>query len=303
MAEILPADGPRRRRLYEIVFHADDPVAKTFDVFLMVAIVASVAVVMLESVTWIEGRYASALRIAEWVFTALFTVEYLTRLAIVKTKRAYAFSFFGIVDFLSVIPTYLSLLLPGAQALLVVRILRVLRVFRVLKLASYLDEAETLSRALLSSRRKILVFVFAVLTVVTVMGSLMYLVEGGENGFDSIPRSVYWAVVTLTTVGYGDISPTTGLGQAVALVIMVMGYGIIAVPTGIVTVELNRERRLTEAARRFSECPVCGLEHHDADARFCKRCGECILREPPPALATRTDEAREEARAVAEATD
>lgn len=301
MADLHPAPGALRKRLYEIVFHADDPAGKAFDVVLIVAIVASVAVVMLESVAWIEERFFFPLRVAEWLFTVVFTVEYVLRLAIVKQKRAYALSFFGLVDFLSVIPTYLSLIVPGAQALLVVRILRVLRIFRVLKLAHYLNEAETLSRALVASRRKIAVFIFAVLTVVTVMGSLMYLVEGQENGFDSIPRSVYWAVVTLTTVGYGDISPATGLGQTIALVIMVMGYGIIAVPTGIVTVELNRERQAAEMARRLSECPVCGLEEHDYDARFCKRCGECLLRVPDPSLAQRSEDARDTARTVAQA--
>ena len=195
------------------------------------------------------------------------------------------------MDLLSVLPTYVSLFVPGAQALLVVRILRVLRIFRVLKLAHYVSEAETLTRALSASRRKILVFVFAVLTLVTVMGSMMYVIEGGENGFDSIPRSVYWAVVTLTTVGYGDISPATPLGQALALVIMVMGYGIIAVPTGIVTVELNREKEQRQALRRHESCPVCGLEDHDADARYCKRCGAGLLKDPPPAMVARTERA------------
>lgn len=303
MAEIEPASGPLRQRLYHIVFLSDDPPGKAFDVVLIVAIVASVTVVMLESVASIEARFAGPLRAAEWFFTALFTIEYLVRLSIVKRQRDYALSFFGLVDFLSVVPTYLSLLIPGAQALLVVRILRVLRIFRVLKLAHYLNEAETLSRALVASRRKIAVFIFVVLTIVTVMGSLMYVVEGGENGFDSIPRSVYWAVVTLTTVGYGDISPVTPLGQAVALMIMIMGYGIIAVPTGIVTVELNRERQSEEAARRHAECPVCGLGSHDSDARFCKRCGECLLKDPDPTLRSRTDEARDTARSVAPPTN
>ena len=294
MPELAPADGPLHKRLYEIVFHADDPVAKTFDVALMVAIVASVVVVMLESVGPIEARYAGPLRTAEWCFTALFTAEYLLRLAIVKVKRDYALSFFGVVDFLSVIPTYLSLFIPGAQALLVVRILRVLRIFRVLKLASYVDEAEMLGRALAASKRKILVFVFVVMTLVTVMGSMMYLIEGGENGFASIPDSIYWAVVTLSTVGYGDISPVTAVGKALAVVIILMGYGIIAVPTGIVTVELGREIASGARRRQYLACPCCGLDEHDADARFCKRCGDSILRpeakaeemgiEPPPAL-------------------
>ena len=286
MAVIRPAEGRLRRRLYEIVFHAEDPVAKAFDEILIVAILASVGVVMLESVGSVQARYPTALRAAEWAFTVLFTVEYAVRLWVCSNRRAYALSFFGVVDLLSVVPTYISLFVPGAQALLIVRILRVLRVFRVLKLAHYIGEADQLGRALVASRRKILVFIFVVLVVVTVMGSLMYVVEGGDNGFDSIPRSVYWAVVTLTTVGYGDISPATPLGQAVALVIMVMGYGIIAVPTGIVTVELNRETRAQ--ARRV--CPTCLRTGHDADARFCKVCGTGLADGegppgPPPAAA------------------
>ena len=277
--EILPARGPTRERLYHIVFESHTPPARAFDVALIVAILASVGVVMLDSVEALREHYYGVFIAVEWFFTVLFTVEYLVRLAIVRHPVRYARSFFGVVDLLSILPTYISLIVPGAQVLLSVRILRVLRVFRVLKLANYLDEAEQLNRALSASKRKILVFIFAVLTIVTVMGSMMYLIEGGENGFTSIPRSVYWAVVTLTTVGYGDISPVTALGQAVALVIMIMGYGIIAVPTGIVTVEMNRERAAAEAARRFDACPQCGLEEHDADARFCKRCGAPVLKE------------------------
>ena len=294
-----PADGPVRRRLFEIVFHAEDPVAKAFDLVLIVAILTSVLVVMLESIDSISARYGPQLVTAEWVFTALFTVEYVTRLAVVRQPLRYARSFYGVIDVFSILPTFLSLVVPGAQALLSVRILRALRVFRVLKLANYLDESSQLGRALVASRRKILVFIFVVLTIVTVMGSAMYLIEGGQNGFTSIPQSVYWAVVTLSTVGFGDIYPVTALGKAVATVIILMGYGIIAVPTGIVTVELANERNAGRRAARYDECPVCGLDEHDADARFCKRCGECLLREPPPSLAGRAEEVRGEARAVA----
>ena len=294
-----PASGPVRRRLFEIVFHADDPVSKTFDVVLIVAILTSVLVVMLESVDSFRVDYGSALVTAEWCFTALFTVEYAVRLWVVRRPLRYARSFFGVIDLFSILPTFLSLVFPGAQALLSVRILRALRVFRVLKLANYLDESSQLGRALLASRRKILVFIFAVMTIVTVMGSAMYLIEGGENGFTSIPQSVYWAVVTLSTVGFGDIYPVTPVGKAVATVIILMGYGIIAVPTGIVTVELANEIAAHRRANRYAECPVCGLEDHDIDARFCKRCGECLLREPPPSLSGRTEEVRDEARAVA----
>ena len=275
-----------RRRMFEIVFHADDPVAKAFDVALIVAILASVVVVMLESVEVFQAQYARELLVIEWAFTILFTAEYAVRLWSVRQPLRYARSFFGVVDLLAILPTYLSLLIPGAQVLLTVRILRALRVFRVLKLANYLDEADQLRRALGASKRKILVFIFVILTLVTVMGSMMYLIEGGENGFTSIPQSVYWAVVTLSTVGFGDIYPVTPLGKALATVIIVMGYGIIAVPTGIVTAELTRETFQPGApaaalgdkiAVQLDACPQCGLVEHDADARFCKRCGEPVV--------------------------
>ena len=283
-SKLEPAPGPRRRRLFEIVFHADDRPARLFDVVLIGAILASVGVVMLDSVESVQIDYFRAFYIAEWFFTLLFTAEYLLRLWVVRRPARYALSFFGLVDLVSILPTYVSLFVPGAQVLLSVRILRVLRIFRVLKLANYLDEANTLGRALAASRRKILVFIFVVLTLVTVMGSMMYLVEGGENGFDSIPRSVYWAVVTVTTVGYGDISPVTPLGQALALLLMIMGYGIIAVPTGIVTVELNRDRE----RRRYEECPRCHLREHVADANYCRQCGEHLHRGPDSAASAGT---------------
>ena len=280
--EIAPHAGPLRSRIYRVVFLADTPAGRAFDVVLIGAILASVGVVMLDSVEPVHERYRDAFLTAEWFFTVLFTVEYAVRLAVVRRPGRYARSFYGVVDLLSILPTYVSLIVPGAVVLLSVRILRVLRVFRVLKLANYLDEADQLSRALSASRRKIAVFIFVVLTLVTVMGSMMYLIEGGENGFDSIPRSVYWAVVTLTTVGYGDISPATPLGQALALVLMVMGYGIIAVPTGIVTVEMNRERQAALASRRLDACPACGLEGHAPDARFCRRCGGRLTQDAAP---------------------
>ena len=282
-----------RRRLFEIVFHADDPAGKAFDVVLIIAILTSVVVVMLESVDAIQSQYESALIVAEWVFTVLFTIEYALRLAVVQRPARYARSFFGVVDLLAILPTYISLVVPGAQVLLTVRILRALRVFRVLKLANYLDEADQLRRALSASKRKILVFIFVILTLVTVMGSMMYLIEGGENGFTSIPQSVYWAVVTLSTVGFGDIYPVTPLGKALATVIIVMGYGIIAVPTGIVTVELGREREAAQAAAlagrlgeaiavQLDRCPNCGLVEHDADARYCKWCAAPIVVQARP---------------------
>ncbi|MEM1116264.1 MAG: ion transporter [Bacteroidota bacterium] len=282
------AGSPLRRRLFEIIFRSDPGAGRAFDLVLIVAIVASVGVVMLDSVESIRAAYARQLIAAEWFFTGVFTVEYVVRLWVVRQPLRYARSFFGVVDLLSVLPTYISLLVPGAQVLLSVRILRTLRIFRVLKLASYLDEADQLGRALAASRRKILVFVFAVLTIVTVMGSAMYLIENGENGFTSIPQSVYWAVVTLATVGYGDIYPVTALGKGLATVIIIMGYGIIAVPTGIVTAEMTREQATRGAsvaaeaavARQLAQCPRCGMVEHDADARFCKLCGEPITLAP-----------------------
>ncbi len=275
MPEFVPAAGRRRRRIYDVVFLSDTPAGRTFDLVLIAAIVASVAVVMLDSVATVHAQHAQAFLVAEWGFTILFSIEYALRLAVVARPVRYARSFYGLVDLASVLPTFVSLVVPGAQVLLVVRILRVLRIFRILKLATYLTEAETLGRALASSRRKILVFVTAVLTLVTVVGALMYVIESRlpNSGFTSIPVSVYWAVVTLTTVGYGDISPQSPIGQALALVLMIMGYGIIAVPTGIVTVELNRSAQQSAAFGADGRtCASCGLQM-DADARFCKRCG------------------------------
>jgi voltage-gated potassium channel len=260
-----------RARTAEIIFGHDTWGGKAFDVALIVAILLSVLVVMLETVAELRERHGELLRAAEWFFTLLFTAEYLVRLWCTDQPLRYARSFFGVVDLVSVLPTYLSAFLPGTQALLTVRALRLLRIFRVLKLGQYTSEASHLGQALARSRQKITVFLAVVATLVLVLGSLMYLIEGPENGFTSIPRSVYWAVVTLTTVGYGDITPHTVSGQVLATVVMILGYGIIAVPTGIVTVELSRADG-SPASRRA--CPRCGLAPHDADARHCKRCGE-----------------------------
>jgi len=268
-----PESGDWRERWHVIIFESDTPAGRWFDVWLLIAIALSVGVVMLESVQAIDGAHGDALRLAEWGFTILFTVEYAVRLMVVRRPMGYALSFFGIVDLLAIAPTYASLLLPGAQALAVVRTLRLLRVFRILKLVHYLQEMEVLSRALRQSRRKIAVFIATVLTAVSVLGSLMYLVEGAANGFTSIPMSVYWAIVTLTTVGYGDVSPQTPLGQLLASVIMILGYGIIAVPTGVVTLEMQRA-----AAEPVSgqACRTCAAEAVSADARFCHRCGAAL---------------------------
>lgn len=259
-----------RGKLYKIIFEHDTPAGKSFDVLLILSIIASVIAVMLDSVRSIRTEHGDILYAVEWVFTVLFTIEYVLRLVCTRHPAKYAKSMFGIVDFLSIIPTYLNMLLPGSRYLLVIRVIRILRVFRVLKLVRYLSEADLLMQALKASRRKITVFLFTVLTLVIVFGSLMYLIEGEENGFTSIPRSVYWAVVTLTTVGYGDISPKTGLGQVLASVIMILGYGIIAVPTGIVTVELSRARFKEETPRR---CNSCGHVGHDREAAYCLSCG------------------------------
>lgn len=259
-----------RQRVYRIIFEHDTPPGKAFDVALIVAIVASVIVVMLESVATIRLQYGNVLRVTEWVFTALFTIEYSFRLWCAPRPGRYARSFFGVVDLVAILPTYLSLVLPGGQALLSVRALRLLRVFRVLKLAHYVKESRVLMRALRQSREKITVFVAAVLTLVVIMGSLMYLIEGAANGFTSIPRAVYWAIVTLTTVGYGDIAPQTNSGQALAALIMIMGYAIIAVPTGIITVELGNVARGQSSGK---VCPNCGAIGHENDAEYCRKCG------------------------------
>ncbi len=281
MVEKAPRRAPNpqsgwRFKLHEIIFEADTVLGRGFDLALILAIISSVLVVMLESVVEFRLAYGGALRVAEWVFTIAFTVEYVLRLACVRRPMAYATSFFGIIDLLAVLPTFLSLLLPGAQFMLVIRLLRILRVFRVLKLARFTDAGASLMDSLRSSRHKIVVFVFAVMTLVVVLGSLMYLIEGAENGFTSIPRSIYWAVVTLTTVGYGDIAPQTTLGQTLAACIMIMGYGIIAVPTGIVTAELVRSESARVAHDSCQACMDCSAEGHRMDASHCYHCGESL---------------------------
>lgn len=260
-----------RNFLHKIIFEAETPAGKIFDMLLIVCIIASIIVVMVDSVSRWHQSFGQLLLVAEWAFTVLFTIEYLLRLITTGRPLKYATSFFGIVDLLAIIPTYLTLFLSGTQYLLVVRVLRILRVFRVLKLVKYLNEANYLLAALRSSGRKIAVFLFAVATLVIIFGSLMYVIEGEANGFTSIPRSIYWAIVTLTTVGYGDISPHTDLGQALASIIMIMGYGIIAVPTGIVTVGLSRAAERT--AISTTSCPECSSEGHTPNALFCKDCG------------------------------
>jgi len=259
-----------RERLHAVIFEADTPAGKAFDLVLMVAIVLSVVAVVLESVTEIRERYLVWLRVAEWTFTLLFTVEYVVRLAAVRKPLGYARSFFGVVDLLSIIPTYLSLFVAGAQSLIVIRSLRLLRVFRVLKVARYLGELDSLVAAVKATRAKITVFLLTVLTLVLIMGTAMYVVEGETNGFDSIPRGVYWAIVTVTTVGYGDIAPRSVLGQIIAAAAMIVGYSLIIIPTGIFSVELVQATRRQISTQ---SCPECTREGHDVDAAFCKHCG------------------------------
>jgi len=270
--ETRPEEGIRAR-LHEVIFEADTRAGRIFDLALIVLILASVFVVMIDSVGEIHAVYGPLLRQVEWGFTLVFTFEYALRLFSVRRPLAYARSFFGVVDLLAILPTYVSLLFPGGEFLLVIRLLRVLRVFRVLKLAEYFQASQIIVAALRASRVKIGVFLFAVCTLAVVMGALMYLIEGPENGFTSIPKSVYWTVVTLTTVGFGDITPKTVLGQMIATGIMILGYGIIAVPTGIVTVEMANLSRKSMSTRA---CTDCGAEGHDEDARHCKYCGTAL---------------------------
>lgn len=266
---------PSKKRLAHIVFESDDRASKGFDLALLVFILLSVIVVILDSVQNIHDNFGFALYWMEWFFTIIFSIEYFLRIWLGNNKSGYVLSFYGIVDFLAILPTYLSLFLFQTQYLTVIRALRFLRILRILKLPEYIQEASLLTEALKHSRTKIQIFVGSVLTVVLVMGSVMYIIEGPESGFTSIPRSMYWAIVTLTTVGYGDIAPITDFGQFMAAIIMLLGYAIIAVPTGIVTSELVSARE-TEAKKMHPNlkiCSACDLMKHSSDAIFCKRCG------------------------------
>lgn len=275
MAEQNRTRSEWRTRLQEIIFEADTPAGKIFDIVLLLCIVLSVTAALLESVTAISVPYGLLLLSVEWVFTILFTIEYILRLISVGRPMRYATSFYGIVDLLAIVPTYLSIFVAGTQSLIVIRALRLLRIFRVLKLAQFVFEARELKVALKASARKITIFIGAVLTLVLIMGALMYLIEGSdpETGFTSIPQSIYWAIVTLTTVGYGDIAPQTVGGKALASLVMILGYGIIAVPTGIVTAELTGSRPKPVSTQA---CPECACEGHAHDAKFCKRCGAAM---------------------------
>ena len=269
------ADAPNwKSKLYEIIFEADTKAGKLFDVILLWTILASILAVFLESMSDIRMQYGEILVLFEWLFTILFTIEYVLRLICVRKAIVYARSFFGIVDLLAILPTYLSLFIIGGQYLLVIRILRLLRVFRIFKLTHFLYQADVLKQAMKASRIKITVFILTVLSLVVIIGSLMYVIEGPPNGFTSIPTSIYWAIVTLTTVGYGDISPNTPIGQLFASIVMIIGYAIIAVPTGIVTIELAEA--VKKGGGKLKKCLKCGLEIHDSDANFCKNCGNSL---------------------------
>ncbi len=268
-----------QNRLHEIIYEADTPAGKLFDVILLIVILASIVIVMLESVKPIDAKYHNLLNTLEWIITILFTLEYIARIICVRKPFGYIFSFYGIIDFLSTIPKYISLFLAGTHALTALRALRLLRVFRILKLARYIGESKNLTNALIASRAKIFVFLFAVLIVSIILGTVMYMVEGEENGFTSIPRSVYWCIVTLTTVGFGDIAPQTPLGQFIASFVMILGYGIIAVPTGIVSVEYSRSKdgKSTEEMHLgLQSCSNCSAEINRSEAEYCWRCGSSL---------------------------
>ena len=263
-----------KQRLHEIIYEADTKEGKLFDVILLIAIIASIVLVMLESVESFDTKYHTYLDISEWVITILFSIEYILRLISIKKPFKYIFSFYGIIDLLSTIPKYLSFIFVGSHHLAALRALRLLRVFRILKLTRYVGASNTLLVALKASRAKIAVFLFFVVIVCIILGTIMYMIEGEENGFTSIPRSVYWAIVTLTTVGFGDIAPQTPFGQLIASVIMILGYGIIAIPTGIVSAEISKKTNNTDS--NTQSCPNCLKEAHKDDAEFCYHCGSIL---------------------------
>lgn len=275
-----------REKIFDVIFGYESRHGKLFDLILIILIITSVTAVLLDSVESFHQRYGDILYFLEWSFTILFTIEYALRLYSSEEKRDYIFSFYGLIDLISILPTYIAFLFPSAAYLAVVRIMRVLRIFRILKLFRYMGEANLLYSALVHARRKIVVFLFSVVTLVIIFGAIMFIIEGPEHGFDSIPKAIYWAIVTITTVGYGDISPQTGLGQFVAAIAMISGYAIIAVPTGIIGAELMQEvqRRIEDkSADKASstendtkECTSCNAKGHDMDALHCKYCGSLI---------------------------
>jgi voltage-gated potassium channel len=272
-----------KTKLHDIIYEADTPAGKIFDLGLFITIVVSILLVMLESVNSIDLKYHTILNFLEWVITILFTIEYIARIIVVKKPINYIFSFYGMVDFLSTIPKYISLIVGGVHALAALRALRLLRIFRILKLARFLGASNTLVNAIKSSRAKISVFLFAVIIVAIILGTIMYLVEGEKNGFSNIPKSVYWCIVTLTTVGFGDIAPQTPLGQFIASIVMILGYGIIAVPTGIVSAEYTAQNKSEIPPKKdkvhlnTQSCSNCSAENHKDSAQFCYNCGHNLF--------------------------
>ncbi|MBY5943671.1 ion transporter [Photobacterium rosenbergii] len=260
----------RKQRLYQIIFGTQTKAGRNFDIALIVAILCSELILILSTIRSVDFKYSEALTVLEWVFTILFTIEYALRLYCSPKPWAYARSFYGVIDLIAVLPSYLAFLFPGSNYLLIVRLIRVMRIFRILKLARFLKDSNILLRSLLMAQRKILVFFSTVAILVTVLGSLLYIIEGPDNGFTSIPTSIYWAIVTITTVGYGDIVPQTDMGKAIASFTMLLGYSILAVPTGIITAELSLEMK---TQRELIRCTNCSASGHESDANFCKKCG------------------------------
>lgn len=258
-------------QLHELIYESEKPAGKAFDIALLGCILISIVVVMLDSVGWLHDRYGNLFYILEWTFTGIFTIEYILRLICIRRPWRYVLSFLGVIDLLAIVPSYLSVVFVGAQSLLVLRALRLLRIFRIFRLVHFISEMRFLTVAITNSLRKISIFILFVLTCVVILGSVIYLVEDENSGFTSIPQSVYWAIVTITTVGYGDVAPVTAVGKMIASFIMLLGYGIIAVPTGIVTTEMAIAAR--NKGQSQQACPTCGREGHDHDARFCKYCG------------------------------
>lgn len=270
--KMIPEEG-WRKQVYRIIYYSDTPAGKLFDIILLSAIVLSSVLIILESLPGNYSRHFNAFYISEWVLTIFFTLEYMLRLLCIKNNRAYVLSLLGIIDLLALLPFYLSLIFPGAHFLMIIRLLRLLRVFRIFRMMAYLKDAAFILNALKNSYRKIFIFLFFISVISVVVGALMYVIEDGRNGFHSIPESIYWAIVTITTVGYGDISPGTAIGKFFAIILMLCGYSIIAVPTGIVSQEFKRVKKYPK------NCGRCGNDDNDADARYCKRCGEKIIEE------------------------
>lgn len=265
-----------KKRLYEIIFEADTRAGKAFDVTVIALIFLSILLVMVDSVGTIHEKYTEILYTAEWVITGIFLIEYILRIYVLDKPFRYIFSFFGIIDLLAILPNFIGLIFAGSESLMVIRAVRLIRIFRIFKLSRYTSAGRTLAIALHRSREKIFMFMIVILTLVVIFGTIMYLIEGETNGFTSIPVSIYWAIVTLTTVGYGDISPTTGMGRFLASIVMIMGYAIIAVPTGIITSEMMR----MPAGNNTQVCSNCLFDRHDDDALYCKKCGSAL--EKPP---------------------